>query len=80
MTELPALPLWNVLYLNGISLVLTGYLAALLDDSGTVGFRVDPASLLGLNSGNGACSGTAARQGPEAWDELPPLADPYAEI
>jgi hypothetical protein len=29
---MPALPLWDVLYLNGISLVLTGYLVALLDD------------------------------------------------
>ena len=32
MPELPALPLWDVLYLNGIALVLTGVLAALLDD------------------------------------------------
>jgi hypothetical protein len=53
MTELPVLPLWDVLYLNGISLVLTGYLAALLEDPG---------------------------KRPEAWAELPPLADPYAEI
>ena len=53
MPELPALPLWDVLYLNGISLVLTGVLAALLDD--------------GPNP-------------KRPWDELPPLADPYAEI
>jgi len=53
MPELPALPLWDILYLNGIALVLTGVLAALLDD---------------------AC------KPPEAWDELPPLSDPYAEI
>jgi|GEM_PF-1924590 hypothetical protein len=53
MTELPALPLWDVLYLNGIALVLTGVLVALLDDAG---------------------------KPPEDWDELPPLADPYAEI
>ena len=53
MSELPALPLWDVLYLNGIALVLTGVLAALLED------------------------GTDSK---EPWDELPPLADPYAEI
>jgi len=53
MTEIPALPLWDVLYLNGISLVLTGYLVAILDDT--------------LKKKDG-------------WDELPPLADPYAEI
>ena len=53
MPELPALPLWDVLYLNGISLVLTGVLMALLDD---------------------------AHKEPEPWDELPPLANPYAEI
>ena len=52
MTELPSLPLWDILYLNGISLVLSGVLAALLDDG----------------------------PGPEPWDDLPPLADPYAEI
>ncbi|MDR3670792.1 MAG: hypothetical protein P4L36_08110 [Holophaga sp.] len=52
MPDLPALPLWDILYLNGISLVLTGVLVALLDDA-----RKD-----------------------EPWDELPPLADPYAEI
>jgi hypothetical protein len=53
MPELPVLPLWDVLYLNGIALVLTGVLVALLDDG---------------------------RKPPEAWDELPPLANPYAEI
>jgi len=53
MPELPALPLWDVLYLNGISLVLTGVLMALLDDP---------------------------HKEPEPWDELPPLANPYAEI
>ena len=53
MPELPVLPLWDVLYLNGIALVLTGVLAALLDD---------------------------ASKPAKAWDELPPLADPYAEI
>jgi len=53
MNDLPALPLWEVLCLNGISLVLTGYLVALLND---------------------------AEPEPKAWDELPPLADPYAEI
>jgi hypothetical protein len=53
MPDLPALPLWDILYLNGISLVLTGVLVALLDD---------------------------ARRDDAPWDELPPLADPYAEI
>ena len=52
MSDIPALPIWDVLNLNGISLVLTGYLVAMLED--------------------------AHRE--EAWDELPPLADPYAEI
>jgi hypothetical protein len=52
MPDMPALPLWDVLYLDGISLVLTGCLAALLGD--------------GLTS--------------EPGHELPPLADPYAEI
>jgi len=33
MPELPAMPLWDILYLNGISLVLTGVLVALLDDA-----------------------------------------------
>jgi hypothetical protein len=33
MSDLPALPIWEILYLNGISLVLTGYLVALLDDA-----------------------------------------------
>ncbi len=33
MPELPALPLWDVLYLNGIALVFTGVLAALLEDT-----------------------------------------------
>ena len=33
MPELPALPLWDILYLNGISLVLTGVLAVLLDEA-----------------------------------------------
>jgi len=32
MPDMPALPIWDVLYLSGISLVLTGYLADLLDD------------------------------------------------
>jgi hypothetical protein len=50
--ELPAMPLWDILYLNGISLVLTGVLVALLDEA----------------------------RSPDAWDELPPLSDPYAEI
>jgi hypothetical protein len=52
MADLPNLPLWDILYLNGISLVLTGVLAALLDDG----------------------------PGPELWEDLPPLVDPYAEI
>jgi hypothetical protein len=53
MPDLSTRPLWDVIYLNGISLVLTGYLAALLEDPP----RCAP---------------------PEG--ELPPLADPYAEI
>jgi len=53
MPDMPALPLWDVLYLNGISLVLTGVLMALLDDGGKP------------ETGGG---------------DLPPLADPYAEI
>jgi hypothetical protein len=53
MPELPAMPLWDVLYLNGIALVLTGVLAALLEDR---------------------------RIPPEAWEGLPPLRHPYAEI
>jgi len=32
MPDMPALPPWDVLYLNGISLVLTGCLLALLGD------------------------------------------------
>jgi len=52
VSELPAMPLWDILYLNGISLVLTGVLVALLDEA----------------------------RGPDTWDELPPLSDPYAEI
>ena len=52
MSDLPVLPIWDVLNLNGISLVLTGYLVAMLEE---------------------------AHRG-DAWDELPPLADPYAEI
>jgi hypothetical protein len=32
MSDIPALPLWDILNLNGISLVLTGYLVAILDD------------------------------------------------
>ncbi|MDR3673624.1 MAG: hypothetical protein P4L36_22460 [Holophaga sp.] len=57
MSELPALPIWDVLNLNGISLVLTGYLLAMLED---------------------VHWGDTRRE--EAWDELPPLSDPYAEI
>lgn len=38
MPEIPALPLWEILYLNGISLVLSGCLAAFLDG----GFEADP--------------------------------------
>ena len=34
MTEMPALPLWDILCLNGISLVvLGGYLAGILDEA-----------------------------------------------
>jgi len=50
---MPELPLWEVLYLDGIALVLTGYLAALLDEAPK------------------ECA---------TWDDLPPLADPYAVI
>ncbi len=53
MTELPVMPLWDVLYLDGIALVLGGCLAALVGE---------------------------AQEEPEPWDDLPPLADPYAEI
>jgi len=53
MSDMPSLPLWDVLNLNGISLVLTGVLALLLEDE---------------------------RREAEAWDDLPPLKDPYAEI
>lgn len=54
MSEIPSLPIWEILSLNGISLVvLTGYLASLLED---------------------ACVGA------EEPDDLPPLADPYAEV
>jgi hypothetical protein len=53
MTDLPVRPLWDVLCLNGISLVLAGCLAALLDE---------------------------APKESEAWEDLPPLSDPYAEI
>jgi len=53
MNELPVGPLCDVLNLNGISLVLAGCLALLLED---------------------------AHQEREAWEDLTPLADPYAEI
>ena len=53
MSDIPALPVWDVLCLNVISLVLSGYLVLLLDDVCT-------------------CA--------EAWADLPPLVDPYAEI
>jgi len=33
MTEMPALPLWDILCLNGISLVVGGVLAGLLDEA-----------------------------------------------
>jgi hypothetical protein len=53
MPDLTARPLWDILYLNGIALVLGGCLAALLGE---------------------------VQEESEAADDLPPLADPYAEI
>ena len=33
MTEMPGLPLWDILFLDGISLVVGGMLVGLLDDA-----------------------------------------------
>jgi hypothetical protein len=36
MTQMPAIPLWDVLYLDGISLVISGCIALLMDEGWSI--------------------------------------------
>jgi hypothetical protein len=65
MSELPAMPLWEILSLNGISLVLGAYLVDMLDEA--------------LDGGLDRALDTAFT-GMEGRSRLPEPSDPYAEI
>jgi hypothetical protein len=69
MTEMPAMPLWEILSLNGISLVLGGYLVGMLD--GALDGALDKAMEAAL---------AEAFPAPGHAGGLPELTDPYAGV
>jgi len=69
MSEMPAMPLWEILSLNGISLVLGAYLVDMLDEA--LDGALDRALEQALDNAFPALERHAG---------LPEPSDPYAEI